>query len=113
MADDLRAEAIDVSEALGYRTPILAKLEQKGLKFEHGNSPPLCTLKQMKVVFDPIARGRSYVVKAKTTLTTLGDANWGALTCSVANTAGAKHTVTDLATGGTSKLNFGYVTGLQ
>ncbi len=60
MADDLGYETIGANGGTSYRTPVLDRLAERGVRFEHGYAQPLCTPSRVKIMTG-ITNVRNYV----------------------------------------------------
>ena len=60
MADDLGYECIGANGGTSYKTPVLDKMAETGLRFEHCHSQPLCTPSRVKIMTG-IYNVRNYV----------------------------------------------------
>jgi arylsulfatase A len=60
MADDLGYECIGANGGTSYKTPVLDKMAQTGVRFEHCYSQPLCTPSRVKIMTG-IYNVRNYV----------------------------------------------------
>jgi len=60
MADDLGYECIGTNGGTSYKTPVLDKMAEKGIRFEHCYSQPLCTPSRVQIMTG-IYNVRNYV----------------------------------------------------
>jgi len=60
MADDLGYETIGANGGTSYRTPVLDRMAERGVRFEHGYAQPLCTPSRVKIMTG-ICNVRNYV----------------------------------------------------
>jgi len=60
MADDLGCECIGANGGTSYKTPVLDKMAETGVRFEHCHSQPLCTPSRVKIMTG-IYNVRNYV----------------------------------------------------
>lgn len=60
MADDLGYETIGANGGTSYKTPVLDRMAERGLRFEHGYAQPLCTPSRVKIMTG-IYNVRNYV----------------------------------------------------